>query len=135
MSADDAEVPPPPPSQTVVVPRWVQLVALPLLVLGAWATARAAGPVLLLFIVATLIALLLNPAVSLLRRGRVPRGVAVLVVYLTLIVVLTGAVALLINPIGDQVSSIQRDVPSYVRDANEGLADVQEWLNDQGIDV
>ena len=63
MDAEAPTTPPPsPPSrQTVVVPRWVQLVALPLLVLGAWATARAAGAVLLLFIVATLIALLLNP--------------------------------------------------------------------------
>ena len=36
--------------------------------------ARAAGPVLLLFIVAGLIALLLNPFVTLLRRARFPRG-------------------------------------------------------------
>ncbi len=137
MAADVPTAPPPapPPRQTVVVPRWVQLVALPLFVLGAWATARAAGHVLLLFIVATLIALLLNPAVTLLRRARFPRGIAVLVVYLLLIVVLTGAVALLINPIGDQVSAIQRNVPSYVEDANEGLADLQAWLNDQGVDV
>lgn len=135
MSADEPVTQPAPSRQTVVVPRWVQLVALPLLVLGAWATARAAGPVLLLFIVATLIALLLNPAVTVLRRARFPRGIAVLVVYLTLIVVLTGAVALLADPIGDQVSAIQRNVPAYVEDANAALGDVQEWLNDEGIDV
>src|SRR4051812_13082482 len=143
MSADDTAVPPepvpagpPPPSrQTVVVPRWVQLVVLPLVALGAWAAARAAGPVLLLFIIAALIALLLNPFVTLLRRARFPRGLAVVVVYLVLVVSLVGIVALLIKPVGDQVSSIQRNVPTYVRDANSALGDLQRWLNDQGIDV
>ena len=38
----------------VVVPRWIQLVALPLAVLAAWALAKAAGKVLLLFIIAAL---------------------------------------------------------------------------------
>ena len=38
------------------------------------------GAVVLLFIIAGLIALLLNPFVSLLRRARVPRGLAVLLV-------------------------------------------------------
>jgi predicted PurR-regulated permease PerM len=47
----------------VPVPRWVQLVALPLAVLFLWAILRAAGPVLLLFIIGALVALLLNPFV------------------------------------------------------------------------
>ena len=36
----------------VVVPRWVQLVLLPLALLALWALAKAAGKVLLIFIVA-----------------------------------------------------------------------------------
>jgi predicted PurR-regulated permease PerM len=136
-SQDRVRTPTPTPSavQTVVVPRWIQLVALPLAVLGAYVVLRAAGPVLLLFIIGSLIALLLNPAVTLLRRARFPRGLAVLTVYLGLIVAVVGGIALLVNPIGDQVSAIQDNVPQYVRDANEGLADVQRWLNDQGVDV
>jgi hypothetical protein len=34
---------PPPPPPRVVVPRWVQLVTLPLAVLAVWALAKAAG--------------------------------------------------------------------------------------------
>jgi hypothetical protein len=49
----------------VVVPRWIQLVALPLLVLGLWAVARAAGPVLLIFAIAGILALILDPLVRL----------------------------------------------------------------------
>ncbi len=36
----------------VVVPRWVQLVLLPISLLALWALARAAGKVLLVFVVA-----------------------------------------------------------------------------------
>jgi predicted PurR-regulated permease PerM len=50
--------------QRVVVPRWVQLVGLPLLVLAIYVIARAAGPVLLIFTIAAVIALILTPLVS-----------------------------------------------------------------------
>ena len=50
----------------VVVPRWIQAVTLPLAILGAYALLRAAGPVTLIFVVAALLALLLNPFVALL---------------------------------------------------------------------
>ena len=68
--------------QRILVPRWVQLVMLPLAVLGLWAILNAAGPVLLLFIIGAIVALLLNPFVGLLRRAHVPRGIAVLIVML-----------------------------------------------------
>ena len=48
----------------MLLPRWVQLVLLPLAVLGVVAVLRAAGAIVLLFIVAGLIALLLNPFVA-----------------------------------------------------------------------
>ena len=47
----------------MLVPRWVQLVLLPLAIAGAYLVLKAAGHVLLLFIIAGLIALLLNPLV------------------------------------------------------------------------
>ena len=49
---DPGRTPAPPSPPRVVVPRWVQLVMLPLAVLALWALARAAGKVLLIFIVA-----------------------------------------------------------------------------------
>src|SRR3954469_7160605 len=98
--------PPEPPARAepVVVPRWIQLVVLPLALLGLWAVARAAGPVLLLFIVAGLIALLLNPLVTLLGRIGFPRGAAVATVFLVLLMATAGAGVLLASPIADQVS-------------------------------
>jgi predicted PurR-regulated permease PerM len=119
----------------VMVPRWIQLVVLPLALLGAWALARAAGPVLLIFIVAGLIALLLNPFVTLLRRARFPRGAAVATVFLALVLAITGVGLLLADPIANQVSAIRDEVPQIVDDANDRLADVQEWLDRNGIDL
>jgi predicted PurR-regulated permease PerM len=120
----------------VVVPRWIQAVVLPLAIVGAYLLLRAAGPVALIFIVATLVALLLNPFVVMLqRRAHFPRGLAVLCVFLVLIAVLGAIVALLADPIGDQASRFSNAVPGIVDDANAELADLQEWLDDKGIDV
>ena len=141
-AVEEAPVPlsspvPEPPANVapVVVPRWIQLVVLPLALLGAWALARAAGPVLLLFIIAGLIALLLNPFVTLLRRARFPRGAAVATVYLALLLAVVGAGLLLSDPIANQVSSFRDEVPKIVDDANKTLADLQDWLDRNGIDL
>jgi predicted PurR-regulated permease PerM len=119
----------------VVVARWVQLVLLPMAVLGMWALARAAGKVLVIFIVAALIALILNPAVSFIQRGRLPRGLAVFAVYLAFFLALTGIGLLLANPISNQVASFSRNVPHLVNQANTTLAELQSTLNNQGLHV
>src|SRR5919109_3400969 len=119
----------------VVVPRWVQLVMLPLAVLGLWAVLSAAGRVILLFIIGALVALLLNPFVAVLRRARVPRGVAVLLVMLCVVGVVIGVGVLVSNPVSGQVSAFRDSVPRIVDDANARLADVQRWLDDNGINL
>src|SRR5215213_8389532 len=138
----EPEDPPAPPAgarpvtvEPVVVPRWVQAVILPLAIIGGYLLLKAAGPIALIFIVAGLVALLLNPLVVMLQRARFPRGVAVLCVYLGLIVFLIGAVAVLAEPIGDQVSRFSASVPGIVDDANAELLDLQDWLDDNGIDI
>jgi predicted PurR-regulated permease PerM len=119
----------------VLVPRWVQLVMLPLAVLGLWVVLQAAGRVLLLFIIAALVALLLNPFVAILRRAGFPRGLAVLVVMLCVVAAVTAIGFLLANPVADQVDAFRDNVPEIVDDANATLADVQQWLDDNGINV
>jgi predicted PurR-regulated permease PerM len=132
---DDEAANPPARAEPVLVPRWVQLVLLPLSIVAAYLVLRAAGPVLLLFIIAGLIALLLNPIVALLQRAHIPRGAAVGLVMVGVLAFLTGLGFLLANPVSDQASSFQRDVPGYVDDANATLADLQSWLDRRGIDI
>jgi predicted PurR-regulated permease PerM len=124
-----------PPVEKVVVPRWIQLVTLPLLVVALYLVAKAAGVVLLAFTVAAVVALILNPIVSFLQTRRVPRGLAILVVYLGLLVVLVGAGVLLANPVADQAQKFGDDVPGIVHDANSRLADLQAYFDRKGIHV
>jgi predicted PurR-regulated permease PerM len=118
----------------VLVPRWVQLVLLPLSLLALWALARAAGKVLLIFIVAALIALILNPLVAFLqRRTRLPRGPAVLAVYLAFFLTLAGVGFLLANPIADQVRTFTNNLPHIAGEANKQIASFQSYLNKHGV--
>jgi len=78
------------------VPRWVQLVGLPLLLVLVWILANATVHIVFLFMVAALVALLLDPLVRALQRIRLPRGLSVAVVYLlfaTALVVIILAIA------------------------------------------
>lgn len=133
MTGSAPQAPAQPPR--VVVPRWVQLVLLPLAVLALWALAKAAGKVLVIFIVAALIALILNPAVAFLQRRSLPRPAAVLAVYLAFFIAVSGAGVLLANPISNQVASFSKSVPKLVKQANKTLADLQSTLNNQGVHV
>jgi predicted PurR-regulated permease PerM len=137
--APAAEPPPedaqPAPSRPApfVVPRWVQLVLLPLALLALWALARAAGKVVLIFIVAAVIALILNPAVSFLQRPHFPRGLAVLAVYLAFFLTLAGIGVVLANPISNQVKTFERNLPQLIEEANQQIATFQSKLDKQGI--
>jgi predicted PurR-regulated permease PerM len=131
LTASPGSEPPEPPR--VVVPRWVQLVLLPLALLAVWALAKAAGKVLLIFIVAAVIALILNPAVALVQRGRLPRGLAVLAVYLAFFLTLAGLGVLLANPISNQVRTFTNNLPHIVNEANKKIASFQTELDQHGV--
>jgi putative heme transporter len=136
--AEAPPAPPPPapaPYEPVIVPRWVQMVLLPLAIVGIYVLLKAAGKVVLLFTIAGLIALLLNPVVALIQRARVPRGAAVSIVMVSLIAALVGLGFLLANPISDQASTFQHNVPRWVDDANKSLSDLQDWLDRKNINV
>jgi putative heme transporter len=118
-----------------VVPRWIQLAVLPIALLALWGLAKAAGSVLVLFIVAGLIALILNPAVAFLQRRRFPRGLAVLAVIVGFFLLLAGIGFLVANPISNQVQKFANDLPHLVNEANKQIATFQRELNEQGIHV
>ena len=88
-------------------------------------------PVLLILLAASTVALILNPLVKMLERRRIPRGLAILAVYLAGFAILAGVGVLLANLISTQVSQFANDVPSLVRHANHDLANLQNWLNKQ----
>jgi predicted PurR-regulated permease PerM len=123
------------PMPPVVVPRWIQLVVLPLALLALWALARAAGTVLLVLLAASTVALVLNPLVKRLVRRGLPRGLAIFVLYVGVFAFVGGLGVVLANPVSTQVSRLERDVPQYVTQANHSLASLQRWLDARGINV
>jgi predicted PurR-regulated permease PerM len=122
----------------MVVPRWIQLVGLPLILLAAWSIAGAVRHVVFLFLVAGLIALLLNPLVRGLGRVWMPRGFAVALVYLSFAAVVVLAGFALATVVVDQTKSAANRVDTYftekhgrppVTDAERDVVRLQAWLN------
>jgi predicted PurR-regulated permease PerM len=127
------ELPPQAEPPRAIVPRWVQLVLLPVALLALWALAKAAGKVLLIFVIAAVIALILNPVVAFVQRPRVPRGLAVLIVYVAFFLTLVGIGFLLANPISNQVRTFTDNLPHIVKEANNTIANVQNELDRRGV--
>jgi len=97
----------------MVVPRWIQLVGLPLILIGLWIVAGAVRHVAFLFLVAALIALLLNPLVRGLGRIWIPRGFAVAIVYLTFAAAVAFAGIALATVVVSQTRSATDRVDAY----------------------
>ncbi len=129
------EAPVTPTVEPVVVPRWVQAVVVAVALFALAALARAAAPVVLLFLVAAVVALIINPLVTLLQRRGVPRGIGIALVFAGFFAALAGAVALLLRPVTAQVAAFQADLPRLIGSANSSLARVQGWLDDRGVGI
>jgi predicted PurR-regulated permease PerM len=120
--------------QRVVVRRWVQLVLLPLALLGIWELARAAGTIFLVIVIACLVALILAPPVGMLGRV-MPRGLAIVAVYLACVAFVVGVGFLLVSPVSTQIRHFEDSLPSLTRQANRDLTNLQTFLNRHGIKV
>ena len=96
---------PPVEAARLQIPRWIQLVGLPLLLLLLWVVAGAARHVVFLFLVAALIAFLLNPLVRGLTRVWIPRGFGVAIVYVTFVAIVLAAGAALGTVVVNQTKS------------------------------
>jgi predicted PurR-regulated permease PerM len=71
-------------------------------------------------VIATFLAIALSGPVNLLSR-RMPRGFAILIVYLALILIPVGIGALIVPPLVRELTDLAQNVPRYVHDA-------QDWL-------
>jgi predicted PurR-regulated permease PerM len=127
-----------PSSTRIEIPRWMQLVGLPLLLILAWIVAGAVRHVVFLFLVALLIALLLNPLVRGLGRVWIPRGLAVAIVYLTFAAAVAVAVIALATVVVQQTRHASHRVDNYFTVASghpletgavHDLTRTQHWLD------
>jgi predicted PurR-regulated permease PerM len=131
----------------IEVPRWIQLVGLPLLLVLLWIVAGAVRHVVFLFLVALLIALLLNPVVRAVQRVRLPRGFAVAIVYLFFLLALIAAIGAIGTVVVSETKTAAERLDSYFTDVNGRTGQVdadrdvdrlQHWLDTHrlgGIDI
>jgi predicted PurR-regulated permease PerM len=126
------------PPTRIEIPRWMQLIGLPLLLVLVWVVAGAVRHVVFLFLVALLIALLLNPLVRGLGRVWIPRGLGVAIVYLTFAAAVAVAVIALATVVVQQTRHASTRVDNYFTVASghpretgaaHDLTRVQQWLN------
>jgi predicted PurR-regulated permease PerM len=99
---------------TIQIPRWIQLVGLPVLALIAVLLAGKVFHAVFLFLVAGLVALLLDPLVRALERFRIPRGFSIAIVYLSIaagLVVVAIAIGVIVS---DQTQSAANRIDTYL---------------------
>jgi predicted PurR-regulated permease PerM len=137
----------PAPAAKIEIPRWIQLVGLPVLLLFLWVFATEVSHVVFLFLVALLIALLLNPLVRIVQTVRLPRGFAVALVYLVFAVSLIAAIGAIGTVVVNETKTAAKRVDSYFTEVNGRTGEVdadrdvdrlQQWLDDHrlgGIDI
>jgi predicted PurR-regulated permease PerM len=132
-----------PSGATIRIPRWIQLVGLPVLFVVAFMLARPLGHVIFLFLTAAVIAFMLNPLVRDLQRLRLPRGLSVAVVYLLFLAAILAVLIGLGTIAVDQSRTAGERIDTYVTEESprtgktELQADVdrlQGWLNDHGLE-
>lgn len=120
--------------EPVMVPRWVQLVLLPLALLGLFELGHAMGTVLVVAAAACVVAVILNPLAKQLQR-LVPRGLAIVFSYLVILLIFAGIGALLSAPVSDQLTHFANNFPAFVKRVNHDLMNIQHFFNTHGIKV
>ena len=132
----------PRPAAKIEIPRWIQLVGLPLLLLLVWAVVGAVRHAVFLFLVALLVALLLNPLVRALTRLRIPRGFGVAMVFLAFLAAVAIAIVGLVAVVVDQGQSASDRIDAYVTQESGRTGDtgaemdvdrLQAWLDDHRL--
>jgi predicted PurR-regulated permease PerM len=120
----------------ILIPRWIQLVGLPLAVVGTWLFVSAATGAVFVFVVAALIAILLNPIVRAFCALHMPRGLAVLLVYVFFAVAIGGLSVIAGTVVAREGQSVANRVNAQFRTDSHGvtpadrkLTDLQRWIN------
>jgi predicted PurR-regulated permease PerM len=138
---------PPGAAPRIQIPRWIQLVGLPVLLILAWVVAGRVFHVVFLFLVALLIALLLEPIVKWissvqLGRFRIRRGISVAFVYLAFAAALIALIWGLATVIVDQTKTAANRFDAYFTtvhgqppqtDADRDVDRLQHWFDTHGL--
>ena len=125
------------------IPRWVQLVVLPVALVLAFLLARTLGHVIFLFLTAAVIAFTLNPLVRDLTRLRLPRGLAVAMVYIVFAAAVIGLLVALGTVVVSETRTAAERIDTYLTEESPvtgqtgvevDIDRLQAWLDDHGLE-
>ncbi len=119
----------------ITIPRWVQLVLIPVAIFLALYFSRVASHAVFVFLISALVALLLNPVVLAMRRVKSPRWLSVPIVYLAFLAVIVLLITFLGPPLIRQLQRLFEAIPGWLDSLNGLLADLENWLATHSIDV
>lgn len=84
--------------------------------------------IILIFFLSVLVMAILNPLVTKLTKFKIPRSIAIFLVYILILAILVGSIALLIPPLVEQTTNFAVSLPEYL--SNIGIF---KYVNDQSI--
>ena len=112
----------------ISIPRWVQLILIPLAIVFALYFGRAASHAVFVFLMSAIVALLLNPLAMAAGRIKCPRWLAVPLVYIVFIAAIVLIFVYLGPPLIDQLQKLFDAIPEWLDTLNDQLADLERWL-------
>ena len=119
----------------ITIPRWVQAVLIPVAIIIALWFMKVASHAVFVFLMSTIVALLLNAVVLGMGKLKVPRWVAVPVVYLAFAAIIVVLFVFLGPPLIRQFQRLFDAIPGWLDDFNKQLANLQSWLATHNIKV
>ncbi|MHB0867578.1 MAG: AI-2E family transporter [Thermoleophilia bacterium] len=99
----------------IKIPRWAQMVGLPVILVLAWFAASLFAHAIFIFAAAGVIALIIDPLVRRLEWLKIPRFIGVFVVYLSVLAIIILFFILVIPPAISQLMELVNNLLSYTQ--------------------
>ncbi|MFA6001228.1 MAG: AI-2E family transporter, partial [Thermoleophilia bacterium] len=120
--------------QKILVPKYVQYILLPLMLLFALWFLSTVLKILIMFLLAAIIAFVLDLPVTLLQKKmRLPRLMGVILVWVLILAVFAGLVALIVPNIISELNSLIENIPEYSNRTQSIVEDFQKWFGELDI--
>ena len=112
---------------------WVRATITVVLTIAALAAAARVSNILIIVVIAFVIAVGLDPAVRRLERANMRRGIAVLVIFMLLLLVVVGFLMLVGPPLVHQISGLSADIPRYLNKLSNRQDSVGTYIRDHNL--
>ncbi len=88
--------------------------------------------VLLIVFVALIFASALDPWVDFMQKHKIPRGFGIMIIYATVLFVVSGVIYLIIPPIATEVKDLSRDFPIYLEKISGNIENFRIYSDSHG---